>query len=180
MNDRKPFDADAYADEIARRFLVDKKQPTESRKQQPDRRDEEIAALKASNRRLDKQVEMLKAQLHERHESSDHADMANEQVVVVSNGPKIYLLARDGVCVYVGKTKQAWPARIGEHTKNWLFDRAYGFPCPSKRLAAVEAHLIEKLSPRYNTSGIKGPRRSVAIAEAIELVKSVISKNRVR
>ena len=79
----------------------------------------------------------------------------------------VYMLLHYGTVVYVGKSK-VMLGRIYSHRAAWgrksrkpitgnipargiLFDQILVQPCPADRIDALEAELIRKYSPRYNT-----------------------------
>lgn len=84
----------------------------------------------------------------------------------------VYALAKDGVVVYVGKSKRML-ARIEVHRSQWgrksapawmsgmargiLFDQIFVQPCHPDAIDALEAEMINRYKPRYNIR-IKTPQ----------------------
>lgn len=79
----------------------------------------------------------------------------------------VYLLAHQGVVVYVGKA-QVMLGRIYSHRVKWgtksrkpitaaipakgmLFDQVFVRPCSSAEIDELEARLVDQYRPRYNT-----------------------------
>lgn len=63
--------------------------------------------------------------------------------------PGVYVLLFRGEVVYVGQSMNAF-GRIGDHTRNKIFDRIFFLRCRPKELLPFEAALIHEYKPRYN------------------------------
>lgn len=76
----------------------------------------------------------------------------------------VYALAKDGVVVYVGKSKTML-SRVAAHRSQWgkksfretlprgiLFDQIFIRPCHPDKVDALEAEMINRYKPRLNVA----------------------------
>jgi len=138
--------------------------------------------LAAKERAVDAKLAELDWLIENAATTATAEDAANPDCITVSALPRIYALFRDEVCVYIGQTTRPWPSRIGDHARSHTkaFNLALGWPCPKKRLNAVEELAIKKLSPEYNTKGRDSRAKEYSRADSAAIITALIQKKRLR
>jgi hypothetical protein len=74
----------------------------------------------------------------------------NIHEIPAAHPPGVYILMHGEEVVYVGQSINP-STRLGQHTKDKIFDKAYLIPTENR--LAVEAEYIQKYRPKYNVMG---------------------------
>lgn len=176
---------DKQMEEERRRFEANRRR--DARKlfeQMVESNDEKLAQSIENLDRAKKMMQIIDMATKRLMDGVPESDRIDADRVAISFGPKVYMLLRDGICVYIGSTEQPWPIRAANHcaskTKPIVYDTAIGYPCTRRRKLAIEKAAIKKLKPEYNVQGKGRGVNYFTEEEADAIIRSIIGKKRIR